>query len=234
MSCLVTVYILFKKILMIKNIIFEFFLSSSSTHCIKITFTRFLMGLSTNTQQINCHSLMGRDTYMHLATFFIFYLFLDTGYKTEDKKQSLQRKIAFKRETKRHTLLLLAPMTVEITFVFMHLAPYLLTTVESIYHSLQQIKGTICIILTKKSTLIVKTELRQYLVPINMNLKKSQSLEKQPLPLDFLKGVGNIEEFEACSLASLFHEFELLATNTLYFTISQSYILSISHHTLKK
>ena len=85
-----------------------------------------------------------------------------------------------------------------------------------------------------KSALIVKTELRRYLVPINMNLKKSQSLEKQPLPLDFLKGVGNIEEFEACSLASLFQEFELLATKTLYFTTSESYILSISHLTLKK
>ena len=71
-------------------------------------------------------------------------------------------------------------------------------------------------------------------MPINMNLKKSQSLEKQPLPLDFLKGVGNIEEFEACSLASLFQEFELLATKTLYFTTSESYILSISHLTLKK
>ena len=64
--------------------------------------------------------------------------------------------------------------------------------------------------MTTKSALIVKTELRQYLVPINMNLKKSQSLEKQSLPLDFLKGVGNIEEFKARPLASLLQEFELL------------------------
>ena len=92
----------------------------------------------------------------------------------------------------------------------------------------------ICIILTTKSALIVKTELRQYLVPINMNLKKAQSLEKQPLPLDFLRGVGNIEEFEVRSLASLLQEFELPATNTLYFTTSKSYILPISHNTLKK
>ena len=45
------------------------------------------MDLSTNTQQIYCHNLTGRDTYMHRATFFIYlFIFLDTGYKTEDKK----------------------------------------------------------------------------------------------------------------------------------------------------
>ena len=76
------------------------------------------MDLSTNTQQIYCHNLTGRDTYMHRATFFI-YLFFFFGYWVQNRRQ----KIAFKRETKRHTLLLLAPMMVEITYVFMHLAP---------------------------------------------------------------------------------------------------------------
>ena len=87
-------------------------------------------------QQIhNKQIVIGRDTYMHLATFFKKYFFWILGTK-QKTKSSLQRKIESKRETKKHTLLLLAPMMVEISFVFMHLAPWLLTTV-AFYHSLQ-------------------------------------------------------------------------------------------------